>query len=75
MTQNEKEFLEPYIQEYGLDERKILIMVSDELDEQRKNLYFLVQLGVFVGSLAIVIVVALLVEVIAGKVAKSRKLD
>lgn len=31
--------------------------------------------GVFVGSLVIVIVVALLVEIIAGKVAKSRKLD
>ena len=75
MTQNEREFLDPYIQEYGLDERKILIMVSEERDEQRKNLYFLVQLGVFVGSLAIVIVVALLVEIIAGKVAKSRKLD
>lgn len=51
MTQNEKEFLAPYIQEYGLDENKILIMVSEERDEQRKNLYFLVQLGVKVLTL------------------------
>ena len=41
----------------------------------RKNLYFVVRLGVLVGSIAIVIAAAVLIEVIAGKVAKARKTD
>lgn len=64
-----------YIQEYDLDEDSILMMVSEERDEQRKNLYFVVRLGVLVGSIAIVIAAAVLIEVIAGKVAKARKMD
>ena len=51
------------------------MMVSEERDEQRKNLYFVVRLGVLVGSIAIVIAAAVLIEVIAGKVAKARKTD
>ena len=75
MTHNEKEAMASYIQEYDLDEDSILMMVSEERDEQRKNLYFVVRLGVLVGSIAIVIAAAVLIEVIAGKVAKARKTD
>ena len=75
ITHNEKEAMASYIQEYDLDEDSILMMVSEERDEQRKNLYFVVRLGVLVGSIAIVIAAAVLIEVIAGKVAKARKTD
>ena len=73
MTANEREFLAPYIQEYGLDERSILIMVGDERDEQHKNLHFIVQLGVFAVSIAIMVAVAVVVEIIVGKVSRARK--
>lgn len=73
MTSNEKEALAPYIQEYGLDERSILIMVSDELDEQRKHLYFFVQLGVLVVSTVLLIAVAVTVEKVVDRVARARK--
>lgn len=73
MTANEKEALAPYIREYGLDEREILMMVSDERDEQQKNLYFIVQLGVLVGSVVILVAVAVIVEKIVDKAARHRK--
>lgn len=73
MTANEKEALAPYIEEYGLDERAILLMVSEERDEQRKGLYFIVQLGVLVVSVVIMLVVAVMVEKIIDKVAGARK--
>lgn len=73
MTANEKEAMAPYIQEYGLDERAILMMVSEERDEQNKNLYFLVQLGVLVVSSVLMLVLAVAVEKIVDKVASARK--
>jgi len=73
MTANEKEALAPYIQEYGLDENDILIMVSEERDEQRKNLYFIVQLGVLVVSVVIMLAVVVAVEKIADKAVRARK--
>ncbi len=73
MTANEKEALAPYIQEYGLEEGEILMMVSDERDEQHKNLYFLVQLGVLAASSVLLLVLVVAVENIACKVFKVRK--
>ncbi len=70
LLSQEKDLLKPYLQAYGLDEEKVLVMFSEERYVQHKTLYKAVQLAIFVSVLAIYFAVVLVVRKVLGKIGR-----
>lgn len=67
MEADERKLLAPYIEEYGLDDERILVMFSQERYEQHKTLNYFVLAAVWVVVLAVYILLVTLVKGILEK--------
>ncbi len=62
MEADERKLLAPYIEEYGLDDERILVMFSQEQYEQHKTLNYFVLAAVWVMVLVVYILIVILIK-------------